>query len=858
VLLGTCNEDASLPYQPFVEALRHYVTHAPEEVLRAHVAEHRGELGRLIPELGRRIADLPAPQVAEAETERYMLFDAVAGLLSVASQHTPMVLVLDDLHWARAPELLLLKHLVRSAMPLRLLVLGTYRDSDLTRAHPLTAALADLRRETGVERLALHGLDEAGVVALMTAAAGHALTEPGLVLARAIHEETEGSPLFVAEILRNLTESGAIYQEGDRWTYRGDVAALGIPEGIKEAIGRRLGRLPEATNKTLGLAAVIGRQFDVRLLAAIADGGEDAVLDALDEATRAALVAEVPGEANRFGFSHALIRATLYEELGAARRARLHRKVGEALETLADVDPDTKIDELAYHWLAATQVADAAKAIGYARRAGDRALGGLAFEEAAAHYERALGVLQPRGRDDELLRCDLLIATAEARRRAGNPQYRETVGTAVELARRLGDAERLALAALASARSGGFMANAHVVDEALVALYEEASTALGKSDRLMRARLLGQQATELIYTPQRERRHALSHEAVEIARRLGDRSGLAQVLPLRLLAISDPFTLAERLALTAELAALADELGSSELAWNAAFHRAGALLESADINGAERCIADMERLAAQLRQPFYTWFAALGRATLARTRWAADAEARTLAAFEIGTAGGQPDASNGFAAQLAGIRVTQGRFDEVVDGARAAAEAMPHIHAWTAAVAWYCCETDRVEEARELFAAMRGRGLEVPVDWTWPTAMTALGAVCDCLQDAEAAAVLYPQLLPVADQVGTLVILVAVEGSMHFPAGLLASCLRRWDDAERHFESALAANAHLGSRPHVVWTRRGWAAMLLDRDAPGDRARARELIAAGRAEAEQLSMARELVRFERLSARLEP
>jgi len=856
VLLGTCDEDASLPYQPFVEALRHYVTHAPEEVLRAHVQEHRGELGRLIPELGRRVADLPPPQVAEAETERYMLFDAVTGLLSAASQHTPLVLVLDDLHWARAPELLLLKHMVRSMMPLRLLVLGTYRDSDLTRAHPLTSLLADLRREAGVERLALHGLDEAGVVALMTAAAGHDLTEPGLVLARAIYKETEGSPLFVGEILRNLTESGAIFQENDRWTYRGDVAALGIPEGIKEAIRRRLGRLPEATNKVLSLAAVIGRQFDVRLLAAIAEGGEDAVLDALEEATRAALVAEVPGEANRFGFSHALIRATLYEELGAARRARLHRKVGEALEALADIAPDTRIDELAYHWLAATQVADAAKAIGYARQAGDRALAGLAFEEAAAYYERALGVLQPRGRDDELLRCDLLIATAEARRRAGNPQYRETVSAAVELARRLGDAERLAMAALASARSGGWMANANVVDEALVALYEEASTALGAADSLLRARMLGQLATELVYTPNRERRHALSREAIDIARRRGDRSGLAQVMPLCLFATNDPFTLAERLALTAELAALAEELGSSELAWNAALHRAGALLESADIYGAERCVAEMERLAAQLRQPFYTWLAAYGRATLATTRGAADAEAQALAAFEIGSASGQPDAGMVLAVQLGHIRRHYGRGDEIIDRLRAVVEAAPHIPAWSAAFAYSCCETDRVAEARAVFAAMRERGLELSVTVEWVASMYFLGEVCAYLQDAEAAAVLYPQLLPVADQVGTVVILVQCYASLHFPAALLASCLRRWEEAERHFEAALATNERLEARPWVVRTRRGWAAMLLDRDAPGDRERAAELIAAGRAEAEQLGMAREIVRFDRLRERM--
>src|SRR6185295_4418999 len=201
-----------------------------------------------------------------AETERYMLFDAVAGVLSAASQHAPVVLVLDDLHWARAPELLLLKHVLRSAMPLRLLILGTYRDSELTRAHPLTAVLADLRRETGVERLALHGLDEAAVVGLVAAAAGHELTEPGIALAHALHQETEGSPFFIGEILRHLSESGAIFQEGDRWTYRGDIAALRIPEGIKEVIGRRLSRLSEATNKVLSLASVIGRQFDVRLL----------------------------------------------------------------------------------------------------------------------------------------------------------------------------------------------------------------------------------------------------------------------------------------------------------------------------------------------------------------------------------------------------------------------------------------------------------------------------------------------------------------------------------------------------------------------------------------------------------------
>src|SRR5262249_28859992 len=188
----------------------------------------------------------------------------------------------------------------------------------------------------------------------------------------------------------------------------GDVAGLGIPEGVREVIGRRLGRLSDGTNRILGLAAVIGRQFDVPLLAKIAETSEDAILDALDEATAAALVSEVRGSAAQFTFRHALIRTTLYEELSATRRAGVRRpgrqrRVGEALEDLVQAQPGTRIEELAYHWLAATQAADPAKAIGYARQAGERALAGLAFEEAAAHFERALAVLEPRGDDGKRL-----------------------------------------------------------------------------------------------------------------------------------------------------------------------------------------------------------------------------------------------------------------------------------------------------------------------------------------------------------------------------------------------------------------------------------------------------------------------
>src|SRR6185295_5543866 len=372
VLFGACDEDVGFPYRPFVEALRHYVTHAPDDVLATHVRTHRGELVRLVPELTRRIADVPAPQAAEAETERFLLFEAVTGLLATASAERPVVLVLDDLHWAGIPDLLLLKHIIRASAPMRLLIIGTYRDTDLSRTHPLTSMLADLRREAGVDRRGLRGLDDAAVMALVAASAGHDLTDAGVALAHVLHRETEGNPFFITEILRNLVESHAVFRQGDHWTYDGDIPGLGIPEGVKEVIGRRLARLSEATNKVLSLAAVIGRQFDLGLLTRVADLSEDAVLDALDEAAAAALIAELPGEPEHWSFSHALIRTTLHEELSATRRARLHRRIGEALEEVTAVTPGARIDELARHWLAATQVSDMAKAIRYAREAGDR------------------------------------------------------------------------------------------------------------------------------------------------------------------------------------------------------------------------------------------------------------------------------------------------------------------------------------------------------------------------------------------------------------------------------------------------------------------------------------------------------
>jgi class 3 adenylate cyclase/tetratricopeptide (TPR) repeat protein len=858
VLFGSCDEDIGYPYRPFVEALRHYLTNASDEILLQHVREYHSGLLRIAPALAERVPNLPKPETADAETERYMMFEAVTGLLAAASRQSPVLLILDDLQWAGVPELLLLKHILRSPKPMHILVIGTYRDTELSRMHPLTAVLADLRREISIERIALRGLDEMGVVDFVVAAAGHELDEVQLALVRAIGRDTEGSPLFVGEVLRNLAESGAAFRQGERWTISGDIQSLGIPEGVKEAIGRRLSRLSVETNNTLSLASVIGHEFDLMLLKQIVETSEDAILDAIDEAKSAALVAKDASEVDHYVFTHVLVRATLYDELNPDRRARIHERVGVALEHLTAENPDQRIDELARHWTAAaTNVGNAKKAISFARRAGDRALAGLAFEQAAKYYEQALSVLTHHDRDAELLRCDLLIALSDAKRRAGDTQYREPVAQAVHIARSLGDAKRFALAVLGNARPEHPFANSNLVDQSLIALYEEAIATLNNEDEdILRAKLFFHLAGEMLHTPQRERRKELSWQAVAIARQYGDQALLAQALHIYASAINDPTTLSERLVLSAEQDALADEFATLETRWAAAYQRMGALLESADIGGAEQMLSRMKELASKLRQPFFSWATDHALAMMSVMHGTPSAEQEVQAAFQVGTAGGQPEAKQAYVSQLSVIRRDQGRHAELIEPLRGFADSFSHLPVWRVILAGLYCETDQLDEARAQIDKLAGRDFKIPLDWTWASVVISLAQVCADLGDHKLAALYYSQLQSVADQVGVTAMGLVCYGSLAFPCGQLAACLHRWGEAEQYFDQAIAMNARIGARPYLVRTQRAYSNMLLDRNAPDDRARAAKLIEEVRAEADQLGMRREIDRLDRLRRRM--
>jgi len=856
VLLGTCDEDIAHPYHPFVEALRHYLINAPDNVLLRHVQEHHGDLLRIAPSLSARVPNLPKPRMADAETERYLMFEAVTGLLAAASQQRPIMLVLDDLQWAGTPELLLLKHIVRAATPMRLLIIGTYRDTELSRAPLLAALLADFRSESGIERVALRGLDEDSVVRFVAAAVGHDLDKEQLALARAIGRDTEGSPLFIGEILRNLLESGTAFGEEEKYAVRDNIQSFKVPAGVMEAIGRRLSRLSANTNKILRIASVIGLEFDFNVLKLVAEMPETVVLDALDEGKSAALVAEVASNTGCYAFTHMLVRATLYEGLNSTRRARMHERVGTALEHLTSGTPQQRIDELARHWMAAASLGEATKAIVFARQAGDWALAGLAFERAAEYYEQALSVLVHRDRDAELLRCDLLIALGDAQRRAGDFRYRHTVSQAVQIARSLGDARRFALSALGSARPEHPFANANLVDQSLIQLYNEAITALdGEHENVLSAKLSFHLAGEMLYTPQRERRKELSQQAVAMARHCGDRAVLAQALHIYASAINDPTTLSERLVLTAEQNLLADELVSLETRWAAAYQRMGALLESGDIAGTEQMLLRLKELSSKLRQPFFSWATEHALAMMSVMSGESDAEQKVLAAYQVGMAGGQPEASQPYIGQLSVIRRDQGRHAELIEPLRGLADSLPHLPVWRVILAGLYCETDQLDEARAQIDALATGDLMISLDWTWASVVMSLAQVCADLADQKLAALYYPQLQSVAGQVGVTGIGLVCYGSLALPCGQLAACLNLWREAEQYFIEATAMNTRIGARPYLVRTRRAYANMLLDRNAPDDRTRAIELIGEGWSDATHLGMRREIDRLDRLRRR---
>jgi tetratricopeptide (TPR) repeat protein len=839
-----------VPYQPWVEALRPVVEAIGLERLRS-------ELGRLAPDLARLLPELDAlgqPMGSDAETERYTLFEALTALIETATRAQPALLVLDDLHWAARPTLLMLRHLIRSQRPLRVVVLATYRETELAPDHPLPPLIADLQRDARATTVRIGGLDESGIAALLEAAAGHALDEPGREFARLLQSETGGNPFFIRELLAHLAESGAIYRAGERWTTDLAAAEIEVPEGLRQVIRQRVARLSEPARKALGVGSIAGPSFKLELLEGVL-GEQAGVLDALDQCISAGLLTEAgPGD---YAFAHALVRQTIYDEHTSSRRMRLHRRLGETLEARADAP--AHVEELAHHFAEAAADGQATKAAAYALAAGRNATLRLAYEDASARYERGLQALEHAPATEEERRGELLLALAEARWSSGEmDKAREACRLAAELADRHGDPEQLARAALGFAGPVRVLVSA-AVSGPPVGLLERALEALGESDSALRARVMGRLATALFYAG-RGRAPRLARPALEMARQVGDKQALADVLAASYVVAWRPDSLDERLATATELAHLATEVGDAALEALARDWNIANLLELGNIDAAERELATLNRLAEAVQQRFPRWIAATARAGHAHLEGRLeDYEALAHEALALGLEG-QDEAgpTQAFGAQMFFLRREQGRLGELVDAVHDVAERYPELPVWRCALASVYAELDRRRDARrELEGLARKDFADLPRDTLWLLGIAALSEVVAFLDDARRAELLYQLILPFADRCVVVDATICM-GAASRPLGLLATTMGRFDAAARHFEGALEMNARIRSPLWTAHTQHNYAATLLRRGEPSDHEHAFALLDAALATADTLGLTALADRAQRLKHQAHP
>ena len=838
VLAGRCYEGEGAPvYWPWMQIVRVYIHDREPATLRREMGTGAAAIGQVIPQVTERLADLPPLPPLEPEQARFRLFDSITVFLKNASQKRPLLLVLDDLHWADKPSLLLLHFVTRALQGSRIFVLGTYRDVEVQRGHPLAEVLTALRSESVYERVQLRGLPEPEVWAMIEEIGGRALSDD---FARTILQRTEGNPFFVEETLRYLVEEQIVYRKQDRWTSDLTPEQMGMPEDVRDVIGRRFTRLSERCNEVLTLASVIGREFSLKALARASELSADDLLEVVEEPIRARLVEAMARTPYQYCFAHTLIRETLYEELTMHPCIHLHRLIGTVLEELYGAEAAAHLGELAHHYVEAAPGGDVDKAVSYATRAAEHAMGHLAYEEEAGHYERTGQALEFKEPSDHRRQCELLLRRGDVLWKGGDTvRSRATFRRTTDLSRRLGPAEFFAEAALGCSRptatglvttqGGQLMTGA--VDRFLVELLEEVLTVLPINDSPLRACALARLATVLFTEKSPERRRALSFEAVEMARRLGDEATLAFTLSARRLALWDFQNAEEPLLIETEIVQLAEKVGDPALEQQGRDWRIGSLLQLGDIEAADREIERYIRDAHALRQPHYLWGASQVAAIRAVMKGDLErAEALALEGFAIGQGLGNPWALLLSGTPLYWIRRERGGVKETEEVLQSVLVDAPELVSVRAGLGLLYLDLGRSDEARAEFERIASTGFDnIPRNWAWPAAIAALAVLCGRLKDAKRVKALYDLLIPCAGY-NLLIANLICFGSASLFLGLLAEALGWLEVAESHFRAALEFNRKIQAPLLRAQTQLHYAEFLLNHRGPPRRDEALALL----------------------------
>ncbi len=783
VLFGGCDSELGVPYQPWVRAFGHLLGSLPDELLIDDLAPELSEVAVILPQLDRFVPGLLRSASVDPEIDRYRLFGAVDAMLAKASSLRPVVLVLDDLHWAGAQTLALLRHLARSGSAERLLLIGAFRDTADEITEPLASCLADLRRLDGVVRLRMDGFDRSHVERFVAMATSQDLDADMRRLAATVARRTAGNPFYVGELWRHLVATGAVVHSRNRWVARTDAGTVGVPESVREVVGARLARLSGPARSLIELVAVAGQRIELRVLALAAELSEPDLVVPLDELVEAGLLDAGGSTLLTYEFPHALVRDSVEETVPAIRRVLLHRSVAEAVEQVHEADRRPVLADLARHFAASAMVGTRDKALYYGQRAGAQAVRSAAFDVAISHFDRAIA-LAVTGTE---LRVELLLDLGFSQIRDGRYlESMQTCGTAFEDALELGDVSLIARAAV------GFEQAVHMPGLPGAPAVRVVTTAMAMvpdDDLHTRARL--QAALARAYAHAGRTGEALDavDVALGLARRSNDNDALGAALEAALISTTDPL---RSLSLAAEL----DELvATSTDPWHELYATASQLraLISLGRMSEAATVLDRHRAASERgRYPTFQFVAAAYEVVLLLASGLFDqAEAAAERAHALGSAVNSPFDEGVYGLQMFAIRREQGRLGEVAPVLKLVAERTDQKAMWRPGLAALYADLGLLDDARRAFEALAlDDFVAIPRDSVWPACAGFLAEVCEALGDGDRAAVLYRELAAFRER-NLMVGMTICFGPADRLLGNLAALLGRDRDAEGHYRVAL-------------------------------------------------------------------
>jgi DNA-binding winged helix-turn-helix (wHTH) protein/tetratricopeptide (TPR) repeat protein len=843
-----CETEGAPPFWPWLQIVRGMVAQLTSAELREYMGPSAPDLCRFCPELRASFPIVSEPAARGADRDRFHLLDSVATLLVRASQAQPLCLLLDDVHWADRASLLLLETLAPLTARAQIVVVATYRSTELDPSQAFAQSFGNLAKTC--EQISLAGLSAAESSQLLSAEA----PDVDRPLASEVHRITTGNPLFVLQIARLVCSDA---------TTAAALAAgqLVLPDQVREMISQRLARLPCACMEALRWAAALGPRFRLADLRRVTDRSEDAMLELLQTAVDARIVGEE--QLGVYRFSHPLIREALHQSLRMPERARVHQRIGLMIEATSRDDDLRRLDELAYHFYEAAAIGSAERAVEYAERAGARAMTSTAYEAAADYFEKALQALELMPTIDPSRAAELRLRRGEALRGAREvpEKVRALFVEVAEQAKLRDDANLMARAALGYSGLGPLRMSpareAGTVDPVEIALLEQALDAMPSSDTALRALCLGQLAYALYYTRERKRREQLANAALEMARRSSDKKTLAEVLLMKHRVLTAPDQLEERLALTSEIIALTEVMGFKALEIDAYVQRATLLLQKGQLPACDADMASVVRLSQQTPQPHEPeWWR---HYEMLRMYWQgrfADAERESKRLGEKRTHVGV-DQGHAIRALIAGWQ--QGRAADFVDELVAFACKYPLPVVWRCSLAWIYVHVQRFEDARRELERLAVHDFEdLPFDHNWLSCHMYLAEVCRQLGDRNRAALVHRALSPYCDRVILVGHHSMFVGPVWHPLGRAAMALERWDEAEHCFGRALAIHRAFDAKSWQPIVQLDYAEVLWRRNRGRDRQRARSLHEASLATAKELGLGIVLQRahtlFERSNA----